>query len=172
MAQITEFKNNYSFLSNFYKSPFTLNSITGIVFPTVEHFYQANKAMNKKDFEYILLSETPAISKKRGREININPDWDNIKLKVMSVGVYQKFLQNKRIQELLIQTGNSTLIEGNYWNDKYWGMCLKSCEGENNLGRLLMHIRSIFQQEYTVKLRINNILFNNGENIINGQNIS
>lgn len=33
------------------------------------------------------------------------------------------------------------ITEGNYWNDKFWGVCLKSNQGQNHLGKLLMNIR-------------------------------
>ena len=38
------------------------------------------------------------------------------------------------------------LIEGNYWHDNYWGNCLcpkcKEIEGQNQLGKILMKVRS------------------------------
>lgn len=39
----------------------------------------------------------------------------------------------------LLETGDAELIEGNTWNDTFWGVC--NGEGENNLGRLLMKVR-------------------------------
>jgi len=41
----------------------------------------------------------------------------------------------------LIKTYPAQLIEGNYWNDKYWGVCLKTNIGENHLGKILMQVR-------------------------------
>jgi predicted NAD-dependent protein-ADP-ribosyltransferase YbiA (DUF1768 family) len=50
----------------------------------------------------------------------------------------QKFaipwLRNK-----LLQTEDWLLVEGNAWNDTFWGQCRGV--GENNLGRILMAIR-------------------------------
>jgi len=34
----------------------------------------------------------------------------------------------------------SNLVEGNSWNDVWWGVC--EGEGENHLGRILMDIRA------------------------------
>ena len=34
------------------------------------------------------------------------------------------------------------LQEGNNWGDAFWGVHLKSEEGENNLGKLIMEIRA------------------------------
>ncbi|MCF7910839.1 NADAR family protein [Candidatus Pacearchaeota archaeon] len=111
--KILEFKNEYAFLSNFYSSPFIINNIN---FPTNEHFYQANKTINRDEFQYVLDSDTPAIAKKRGKEINIDPNWNNIKNRIMFIGVYNKFIQNNKLKFMLINTGNAELIEGNYWN--------------------------------------------------------
>lgn len=31
--------------------------------------------------------------------------------------------------------------KGNYWGDKFWGVCLKTGEGQNYLGRIIKLIR-------------------------------
>ena len=153
--QITEFKQEYAYLSNFYDSPFILNDVQ---FSTVEHFFQANKAINKKDFFYVLKSETPAIAKKRGKEINIDPNWDLIKNQIMYTGVYNKFVQYNKLRDMLICTMDSELIEGNYWNDKYWGFCLKTNQGQNYLGKILMYVRKILYNNYFISSRLNAII--------------
>lgn len=43
---------------------------------------------------------------------------------------------NAKLQE----TGDAELIEGNYWGDRFWGVC--DGVGENHLGKLLMRVRS------------------------------
>ena len=40
---------------------------------------------------------------------------------------------------MLIKTGNTELIEGNFWGDTFWGIC--DGVGENNLGKILMRVR-------------------------------
>ena len=50
-----------------------------------------------------------------------------------------KFITNPNFTKRLLETGNQELIEGNDWNDTFWGVC--NGEGENNLGRTLMRIR-------------------------------
>ena len=58
-----------------------------------------------------------------------------------------KFTQNQEIKEKLLATGNSILIEGNYWHDNFWGNCLcskcKYIKGRNNLGKILMKRRVV-----------------------------
>ena len=53
---------------------------------------------------------------------------------------YAKFIQNPRLAKWLIETGDEILVEGNTWNDKFWGVC--NGEGANNLGKILMAIRT------------------------------
>jgi len=59
-----------------------------------------------------------------------------------------KFLQNKDIMDLLIQTDGYKLVEGNHWHDNIWGDCKCSkCEnipGENWLGKVLIQLREGF----------------------------
>jgi ribA/ribD-fused uncharacterized protein len=151
MDKIREFKGKYSFLSNFYPSSFIIN---GITFPTVEHYYQANKADNSEDFFKILNLEKPGETKKAGKKIQICKNWDQIKFSIMYIGLLNKFKQNIDLRNLLIATKEQNIIEGNYWGDKIWGVCLKTNEGENNLGIMLMNIRSIFNSYYFVRQRL------------------
>ena len=51
-----------------------------------------------------------------------------------------KFKQNLFLAEKLLKTGDEELIEGNDWNDCYWGVC--QGKGENKLGQILQRIRS------------------------------
>jgi predicted NAD-dependent protein-ADP-ribosyltransferase YbiA (DUF1768 family) len=50
-----------------------------------------------------------------------------------------KFGQNPELMQLLKDTGDSILIEGNSWGDQFWGVC--NSVGKNWLGKLLMEIR-------------------------------
>jgi predicted NAD-dependent protein-ADP-ribosyltransferase YbiA (DUF1768 family) len=50
-----------------------------------------------------------------------------------------KFAQNPELYNQLKDTGTEEIVEGNWWYDKYWGVC--NGEGENHLGKLLMWIR-------------------------------
>lgn len=53
-----------------------------------------------------------------------------------------KFSQNPELMELLIATDNALLVEGNKWNDRYWGVDVRTGVGRNHLGKILMKIRS------------------------------
>ena len=65
--------------------------------------------------------------------------------KIMILIVEDQALVAEDLKEMLLQTGDEELVEGNYWHDVYFGVC--SCpkcgnKGENHLGKLLMKIRS------------------------------
>ena len=133
---IDRFDGEYAFLSNYSASPF--KDECGDFFPTMEHYFQANKADNQNDYLHIAYAPTPGEAKRLGRKIQLRPDWEEIKDKVMLTGLRKKFT-DPELRSLLLATGDEELIEGNYWGDTYWGVC--NGIGQNKLGKLLMQVR-------------------------------
>jgi hypothetical protein len=140
---IKSFSGVYRFLSNFWYSPVKDGSI---IWPTVEHGYQWAKAdFSDLSEEMILaihakfLSLTPGQAKQWGQEVKLVPDWDDIKISVMRRLVKAKF-QNSELRAKLLATGDQELVEGNWWNDTFWGIC--KGKGSNNLGKILMAERN------------------------------
>ena len=84
------------------------------------------------------------IAKKLGRACELREDWEDIKIDVMRDILRVKFKKGSHLGRLLVGTGDIPLVEGNTWNDVFWGVCNGS--GENWLGRLLMEIRSELQK--------------------------
>ena len=138
---IDKFRGKYWFLSNFYESPIEDENI---IYPTVEHYFQAQKTLNREEKLKIAKASKPAKAKKMGRQVNLRKDWEDIKLQVMEKALRQKF-QDPALCEKLIATGDEELVEGNPWGDRYWGVCKGS--GKNKLGKLLMKIRKELQAE-------------------------
>ncbi len=122
---ITEFQGEFRFLSNF---------IGG-----VEQKYQAAKAINIEDAKRIL-QMTAGQSKREGRKIPIRADWETIKVEVMEGLLREKFMKEP-FRSQLIATGTKHIQEGNRWGDTFWGVDLRTGEGQNILGRLIMEIR-------------------------------
>lgn len=60
---------------------------------------------------------------------------------IMEEIVRAKFTQNQELKAQLLSTGDAILIEGNTWNDRYWGVDVRSGVGKNHLGKILMKIR-------------------------------
>ena len=142
MKMIDKFDGEFAFLSNFYESPVSDGFTT---FPTVEHYFQAAKAVWVKDYDDIQYAKTPGEAKRIGRRITIRGDWESIKLDVMETALRKKFAIPE-LREQLLATGDVELIEGNWWHDNTWGDCscdkCKGIPGQNNLGKLLMKIRA------------------------------
>ena len=132
---ITSFSGKYEFLSNFYPSEVEYK---GIKFPTVEHAFQAAKCKTKEEMQKFTEYETPGKAKRAGRKVDIRDDWEIVKLFIMEELLRQKFSNPAMVRKLL-DTGRCILIEGNHWNDTFWGIC--DGKGENHLGVLLMKIR-------------------------------
>lgn len=142
---ITSFKGKYGFLSNFYPSIIIFDDD---ICKTAEHLYQAMKMITYSYFLDVLNEPTPGKAKRLGNKLPMSSNWDKIKINVMSQIIIEKFKQNKGLQKYLINTGNATLIEGNYWHDNYWGNCYcpkcKNIQGENHLGKILMKVRELY----------------------------
>ena len=138
---ITSFSGKYAFLSNFYPAPIK-DFDYDITYPTVEHFFQATKTLNKPWRDLIAAAPTAGQAKRLGRQVPLRSDWEDIKVDIMCMGVRQKF-SDPELCKMLLETGNETLIEGNTWHDKFWGACqCPICSGgANMLGKILMRVR-------------------------------
>ncbi len=132
---IDSFHGDNHWLSNFEHSPIVY---LGRLYATVEHAYQAAKARTVEDLEYIRSSSTPGTAKARGRRVLMKEGWDDEKVAVMRELLERKF-SIPEFRDRLIATGDTELIEGNWWGDTFWGVC--EGVGRNELGILLMEIR-------------------------------
>lgn len=140
---IDSFDGEYDFLSNFYNCPVTYK---GIRYRNSEAAFQAQKITDVYTQVRDYADATASEAKKLGRKCTLRPDWDDIRVAEMKAIVLEKFLQNYRLEKRLLDTGDAILIEGNWWNDKFWGVC--KGEGCNMLGLILMEVR-----DYINKLR-------------------
>lgn len=141
---IGEFTNGYKFLSNFYSAPIYYK---GILYPTVEHAYQAQKYVSKTKqgrFQWrfgISLIDYPNSAKYAGNSARLRTGWEEMKDDLMYTLVKLKFSKCLHLKKALLATGNAELREGNTWHDLYWGVSLKTGKGYNKLGKILMRVR-------------------------------
>lgn len=135
--EIKGFFGENRFLSNFYKS---IVFFEGKVYQSSEHAYQAAKTLDDEEREFVRRHSFKGL-KEAGRSLNQRADWNEVKLKIMESILKDKFSRNHLIREMLRKTGKKHLEETNFWGDKFWGVCSKTGEGENNLGKILMKIR-------------------------------
>lgn len=135
-CKVESFSGIFRFLSNFYSAPLMYR---GIAYPTSEHAYQAAKTLNENSQMNISILGTPGEAKRYGKTVKLRPDWDEVKLRIMTEIVCAKFMQNPSLKEKLLATDDIILEEGNSWGDTYWGTC--KGKGENHLGQVLMDLR-------------------------------
>jgi len=136
---IKRFKTPYEWLSNFYYSPVEYNEN---IFPTVENAFQLAKVETPTQcITEAFMKATPKEAKAMGRRVKLRVDWDIIKVDIMHQLLISKFT-NDSLRDKLLGTGNVLLQEGNYWNDDYWGIDLRTGKGKNTLGNLLMRVRT------------------------------
>lgn len=132
---IDSFTGQYRFLSNFEPSNVELD---GRLYRTVEHAYQAAKTLDDAERVKIQRMETPGAAKKAGQRVALRKDWEDVKIDVMTDLVEKKFAVEP-LRSKLRATGESKLVEGNWWGDTFWGVC--KGKGENKLGKILMKVR-------------------------------
>lgn len=133
---ISEFKGRYFFLSNFFPAPVI---VWGRRFQSNEAAFQAAKCPSRMD-EFCGLD--PSKAKRLGRQVQLRPDWEDVKDEIMRLICKAKFIQNPGLMDQLIKTGDAQLVEGNTWGDRVWGVC--NGAGENRLGKILMALRQEF----------------------------
>jgi len=136
---INSFRDKYSFLSNFFPAPTVYE---GLLYQCSEGAYQAAKNMDLID-RIKFVSLNGAQSKKLGKSVKLRTDWNKIRIGIMCSIVLDKFERNPNLRELLVNTGDATLIEGNYWHDTFWGVC--DGIGANHLGIILMDVRELLK---------------------------
>ncbi|MBK9497261.1 MAG: DUF1768 domain-containing protein [Xanthomonadales bacterium] len=136
---IERFAHEFAFLSNF--EPVTTRG------QTAEHQYQAAKVQPGlgEDLLHakIMLAGTAGQAKRLGRTVTLAADWNQRRVSVMLNVLRWKFDQRPDLAERLIATAPADLIEGNDHGDVFWGVC--RTQGENQLGQLLMQVRTEYQ---------------------------
>lgn len=136
---ILEFIGQHHFLSNFHPCELVWD---GIVWKHSEGAYQAAKSLDREVRLAMADIVNPAEAKRTGKRVLLRSDWNVVKDRIMLEIVRSKFSQNPNLREKLIDTGDVHLEEGNWWNDRYWGVCpARSGNGLNKLGTVLMIVR-------------------------------
>ena len=169
------FKDNF-WLSNFYehnKNPLELVCCKDTEFikncqdvwhgyPSVENYYQSEKAIDKDSFEqgnlkgedayYAFKTEmsecSPDKAKKLGSKVKLREDWEQEKVKVMYHALKEKFnwYLHPILCKKLLNTRDAYLAEVNYWGDYFWG-----CELVNPFGEA-----DKFSDYPLIKIRLDN----------------
>ncbi len=134
---ITSFRGEYAFLSNFHSAPVTWD---GRTYKNNEAAFQSAKTLDPAERD-AFTELAGVIAKRKGRKVQLRPDWEDVKDALMEEIVRAKFTQNPDLSAKLLATGDAPLLEGNSWHDAYWGVDAKTLKGKNRLGLILMKIR-------------------------------
>lgn len=143
----------FGFLSHFHPSPIVLD---GETWPTVEHYYQAQKSTDPDYRAAIREAIHPGRAKslaaqpKAPRRISRHSwfkahdrlpraDWHDVKLDIMRRADRAKFEQNADLRALLLQTGDAELVEDSP-TEPFWGIGPDGT-GPNWAGRVVMEVR-------------------------------
>ena len=142
MKEITSFREEYHFLSNFYQHPFVYN---GLTYPNAEAAFQAQKCADDEGRIKYTQVKNPVRVKQMGRKETLPDGWRENAYSVMRDILHAKF-SDPELAAKLLATGDAWLEEGNHWHDNRWGRCTcDKCRGKeslNWLGKILMEIRT------------------------------
>lgn len=154
-------RNTYLFygkthpFSNFHPSSINIENCT---YANVEQYFQHKRALFFKDnptAEKILSTPDPVQQMRLGKVVRKDPrieeQWKQVCVEIMREGVLAKFQQHGHLSAILLATGEKIIGEANPY-DALWGTGTKlrdrqalnpsSWKGENNMGRILVAIRS------------------------------
>jgi N-glycosidase YbiA len=129
----------YGCFSNFSRHGIEMD---GVWWPTVEHYFQAQKFAGMPYAERIQRAATPrqAAQLGRSRSVPLRADWEEVKDNIMLAAVQRKFETHEALRALLLATGDEEIVE-NARKDSYWG-CGAAGSGRNQLGKTLMIVRA------------------------------
>lgn len=120
-------------------------------FRSAEDAYQFGKPEDLAVSEWFLLAPRPhhvAIAAHELLGWDVKPGWNHMKVARMRSVLYAKFSQHADLHDILLSTGNATLIEASK-TDAFWGVGKKG-NGKNMLGALLMEIRTALRSLETM----------------------
>jgi N-glycosidase YbiA len=154
---ITKVREKYGFLSCMSPHPVQYQ---GIIYRTAEALFQCLRFHKyPKIQEEIRSQKSPMAAKMKARKhrslLNRGKKWDEapVDLSMMQLCLKLKFEQHPQLKRNLIETGNAKIIEDCTTHDResarFWGAVRIDGKwvGENILGKLLMELRSEFQEE-------------------------
>jgi len=130
----------YDVLNNFSANAV---EIDGVLYPTSEHAYQAAKCTDLTGKQEIIAAKSPLLAKSVSNQkykFAKDPEWNAKKISIMESILRSKLSQHQEVRDALVKSGNEEIIEDSPV-DAFWGRG-KDGDGENQLGKLWMKIRS------------------------------
>src|SRR2546421_12568985 len=108
----------YGEFSNFSPHPVQLSNR---LWPTSEHYFQAQKFAGTEHEETIRQAKSPMVAARLGRSraYPLRGDWETVKDDIMREALLAKFTQHPKLKSLLLSTRGAVLVEHTK-NDSYW----------------------------------------------------
>src|SRR5690348_4550142 len=139
----------YGCFSNFSRHGISMDDVW---WPTVEHYFQAQKfegTANSTHANYVERIHRAATPKQaaelgRSRSVPLRADWEQVKDAIMLAAVQRKFETHEAIRAIMLATGDDEFVE-NAPRDYYWGGGADG-SGLNRLGTTLMEVRVRLRQ--------------------------
>lgn len=143
------FASESSFLSNFSPSPIVEGDITYLTAEQMYQSYKCRQALAHDKVQLIISAPTPLEAKKIGDTVTETPEWRQARDTIMEKVILEKFKQNPKLAQELLNTGDLPLNEATH-NDHFGiGATLLSREikdkayrGTNKLGQILVARRT------------------------------
>lgn len=137
--------------------------IDNVTYPTVNHYFQAQKFNGKKEnqeiIEKIINAKDGLAASKIGKDRNykIREDWEKVKVEVMTKAVLAKFQQHEDLRKELLDTDDNSIIADNK-SDGFWGNgedkelmrivgANTEYKGLNKLGKILEYVREEIKKQ-------------------------
>ncbi len=139
MTTIDNFTGRYAFLGTCYEVKIEYN---GYTYKSCESAYQAQKCLSRRN-EFCNLSPNQAME--LGKQVSLRNDWEIVKGQIMMEICMNKFRVYPLLATKLLATENAQLVYVNDCADTIWGVC--NGVGKNRLGKILMEIRRMLQEE-------------------------
>ena len=146
---ISQFSGDHEFLAPSFPCHVYLPE-ESIPYPSFEHALLASKFNNEE--KRMEVRSTPLVkdvkrlvSKEKNNPSTIHIDWTERCLIIAEVLLLDKFIRNKKLRDMLMQTGRRSLLFINDFNDMFWGVDNQH-KGQNQLGKLLEKVRSYIDQ--------------------------
>lgn len=136
--------SNFSYHSVTLPNPWTREIVT---YRTGEHRYQALKAANEDDHDWVFEANRPTEAKDRGRVVSLLDGWGNsynsLCYWVMKETALAKAIQHQDVYDRLVDSVGRPIYE-NSPTDDIWGIrYAQSYNGKNLLGRAWMEVRQL-----------------------------
>ena len=125
-------KKYFHEFDRFYPTPFEED---GIVYKSVEHYYQSKKVVDEKIQQIIRETERGYDAWTLGRMYPLRKGWEDVKVKVMLQAYKLKFDQNKDLKQMLVKTDDKIEFP---FAEAFWS---------DMLGKILMIIRAYYKGE-------------------------